>query len=52
VPTLDGLDPWGDNDHCSERSLDGAKLPEFVDASTFVPKARLNIAAIQKLCGA
>jgi glutamate carboxypeptidase len=52
VPTLDGLGPWGDNDHCSERSLDGAKLPEFVDASTFVPKARLNIAAIQKLCGA
>ena len=52
VPTLDGLGPWGDNDHCSERSPDGAKLPEFVDASTFVPKAGLNFAAIQKLCGA
>jgi glutamate carboxypeptidase len=52
VPTLDGLGPWGDNDHCSERSPDGAKLPEFVDASTFVPKAMLNFAAIQKLCGA
>ncbi len=52
VPTLDGLGPWGDNDHCSERSADGAKLPEFVDASTFVPKARLNFAAIQRLCGA
>jgi glutamate carboxypeptidase len=52
VPTLDGLGPWGDNDHCSERSLDGAKLPEFVDASTFVPKAMLNIAAIRKLYGA
>jgi glutamate carboxypeptidase len=52
VPTLDGLGPWGDNDHCSERSTDGAKLPEFVDASTFVPKATLNFAAIQKLCGA
>ena len=51
VPTLDGPGPWGDNDHCSERSADGAKLPEFVDASTFVPKARLNFAAIQKLCG-
>jgi glutamate carboxypeptidase len=51
VPTLDGLGPWGDNDHCSERSADGAKLPEFVDASTFVPKARLNFAAIQRLCG-
>ena len=51
VPTLDGLGPWGDNDHCSERSADGAKLPEFVDASAFVPKARLNFAAIQKLGG-
>ncbi|MGO8930412.1 MAG: M20/M25/M40 family metallo-hydrolase [Limisphaerales bacterium] len=52
VPTLDGLGPWGDNDHCSERSLDGAKLSEFVDVSTFIPKARLNFVAIQKLCGA
>lgn len=51
VPTLDGLGPWGDNDHCSERSADGSKLPEFVEVSTFVPKAMLNIAAIQKLCG-
>jgi glutamate carboxypeptidase len=52
VPTLDGLGPWGDNDHCSERSSDGAKLPEFVEVSSFVPKAMLNLAAIQKLCGA
>ena len=50
VPTLDGLGPWGDNDHCSERSPDGTKLPEFVDVSTFVPKAVLNTAAILKLC--
>jgi len=49
VPTLDGLGPWGDNDHCSERSPDGAKLPEFVAVSTFVPKAMLNVAAILKL---
>ncbi|MDW8224210.1 MAG: M20/M25/M40 family metallo-hydrolase, partial [Gemmatales bacterium] len=28
VPTLDGLGPWGDNGHCSERSADGSKLPE------------------------
>jgi glutamate carboxypeptidase len=49
VPTLDGLGPWGDNDHCSERSLDGSKLPEFVEVSTFVPKAMLNTAAILKL---
>jgi len=52
APTLDGLGPWGDNDHCSERSPDGAKLPEFVDVSTFVPKAVLNTAAILKLCNA
>src|SRR5207245_9957792 len=24
VPTLDGLGPWGDNDHWSERSQDGS----------------------------
>ena len=52
VPTLDGLGSFGDNDHCSERSPDGSKLPEFVEASGFVPKAMMNIAAIQKLCGA
>jgi len=49
VPTLDGLGPWGDNDHCSERSPDGSKLPEFVEVTTFVPKAMLNTAAILKL---
>lgn len=49
VPTLDGLGPWGDNDHCSERSHDGSKLPEFVDTTTFVPKAVLNAMAISKL---
>ena len=49
VPTLDGLGPWGDNDHCSERSADSSKLPEFVQVSSFVPKALLNCAAITKL---
>ncbi len=49
APTLDGLGPWGDNDHCSERSPDGAKLPEFVEMSSFVPKAMLNVAAIELL---
>ena len=49
VPTLDGLGPWGDNDHCSERSADGAKLPEFVEVSSFVPKAVLNTVAFLKL---
>ncbi len=49
VPTLDGLGPWGDNDHCSERSADGSKLPEYVEISSFVPKAVLNVAAILSL---
>lgn len=46
APTLDGLGPWGDNDHCSERTADGSKLPEFVEISSFVPKAALNTIAI------
>jgi glutamate carboxypeptidase len=49
VPTLDGLGPWGDNDHCSERSPDGSKVPEYVEISSFVPKATLNTVAILKL---
>jgi len=49
VPTLDGLGPWGDNDHCSERSADGTKVPEYVEVSSFVPKALLNTGAILKL---
>jgi glutamate carboxypeptidase len=49
VPTLDGLGPWGDNDHCSERSADGTKEPEYVEVSSFVPKALLNTVAILKL---
>jgi glutamate carboxypeptidase len=52
VPTLDGLGPWGDNDHCSERSANGSKLPEYVEISTFVPKALLNTVAITKLAKA
>jgi glutamate carboxypeptidase len=49
VPTLDGLGPWGDNDHCSERTADGAKVPEYVEVSSFVPKAALNVLALQEL---
>ena len=49
VPTLDGLGPWGEHDHCSERSADGSKVPEYVLASSFVPKALLNLAAILDL---
>jgi glutamate carboxypeptidase len=51
VPTLDGLGPWGDNDHCSERSADGTKEPEYVEVSSIVPKALLNTMAILKLAG-
>jgi glutamate carboxypeptidase len=49
VPTLDGLGPWGDNDHCSERSADGSKVPEYVLPGRFVPKAMVNTLAIEKL---
>jgi glutamate carboxypeptidase len=49
VPTLDGLGPWGDNGHCSERSADGSKMPEYVDVTSFVPRAVLNAAALLKL---
>lgn len=49
VPTVDGLGPGGDNDHCSERSPDGSKLPEYLDRRTFAPKAVLNVLAIARL---
>ena len=49
IPTLDGLGPAGGNAHCSEQSPDGSKEQEYVLASTFVPKALLNIAAITRL---
>ncbi len=46
VPTIDGLGPAGDNAHCSERSADGSKVPEYMEISSFVPKAALNAMAI------
>jgi glutamate carboxypeptidase len=49
VPTLDGLGPWGENAHCSERSADGSKVPEFVELSGIIPKALLNTLAIMRL---
>jgi glutamate carboxypeptidase len=49
VPTLDGLGPWGDHAHCSERSADGTKVPEYVEVSSFVTKAALNVHAILAL---
>jgi len=51
VPTLDGLGSWGDNDHCSERSEDGSKVPEYIEISGFAPKAVVNVLAILKLAG-
>ena len=45
-PTLDGLGPRGQNCHCSEQSADGSKVQEWVDATSFVPKAVLNATAI------
>lgn len=47
APTLDGLGPAGGNAHCSERSADGSKLPEYVERDSFAPKAALNLAALE-----
>lgn len=52
APTLDGLGPYGNNAHCSERSADGSKLPEYVEPGTFVPKAVMNALALLKLAAA
>ena len=49
VPTLDGLGPSGDNDHCSERSADGTKVPEYILVDSIAPKALLNVLALQRL---
>ncbi|MBL9126481.1 MAG: M20/M25/M40 family metallo-hydrolase [Verrucomicrobiales bacterium] len=49
VPTLDGLGPHGDNDHCSERSADGSKVPEYLLVESVLPKARLNALALRHL---
>ncbi len=47
LPTLDGLGPFGDNDHCSERSADGSKTPEFLWVPSFLPKALLNAVVLR-----
>lgn len=49
APTLDGLGPYGANAHCSERSADGSKLPEYVEPASFVPKAVMNALALLML---
>ena len=49
IPTLDALGPSGGNAHCSEKSADGSKDQEFALRDSFVPKALLNMLAIQDL---
>lgn len=49
VPTLDGLGPWGDNSHCSERSADGSKEQEYIEVPGVVAKAAWNLEALRKL---
>lgn len=50
-PTLDGLGPSGANAHCSERSFDGKKVPEYVDVDSIVPKAAMNVLALCEMLG-
>jgi glutamate carboxypeptidase len=52
APTLDAMGPSGGNAHCSERTPDGSKLPEYVEPDTFVPKAVMNILALATLASA
>jgi glutamate carboxypeptidase len=49
LPVIDGLGPVGDNAHCSESSPDGLKEPEYLEVSSFVPKAALNAQAVMRL---
>lgn len=51
-PTLDGLGPQGGNAHVSEWSEDGSKVPEYIDVTSFIPKALINTLAIRELIGA
>lgn len=49
-PTLDGLGPSGGNAHCSERTADGSKLPEYLEVGSMVPKAVMNALAFAGMC--
>ncbi|MCK5920889.1 MAG: M20/M25/M40 family metallo-hydrolase, partial [Methylococcales bacterium] len=49
IPTIDGLGPAGGNAHCSERSDDGSKEPEFVRRDSFVPRAVVNTLGVLRL---
>jgi len=47
-PTLDGLGPRGGNPHVSAALADGKGRPEFVDISSFKPKALVNLLALHQ----
>jgi glutamate carboxypeptidase len=51
LPTLDGLGPFGGNAHASEWSDDpaGPKRPEYLDPASLIPKAVLNLYAVEEL---
>ncbi len=49
APTLDAMGPSGGNAHCSERTADGSKLPEYVDVDSFVPKTVMNVLALVEM---
>jgi glutamate carboxypeptidase len=48
-PTLDGLGPRGENSHCSEMNVAEGKEQEWVDLTSFVPKAVWNATALLRL---
>jgi len=48
-PTLDGLGPVGGNAHCSERTADSSKIPEYLETASLVPKALMNTLALLRL---
>ncbi len=51
LPTLDGLGPAGGNAHTSEWSDDpvAPKRPEYLDPASLVPKAMLNVLAVEAM---
>ena len=48
-PTIDGLGPSGDNAHCSESIPERGIEPEYLQISSIVPKALLNVTALVRL---
>jgi glutamate carboxypeptidase len=46
IASLDGLGPLGANDHCSERSDDGTKVPEFIYRDSLLQRAEISTLAL------